>query len=85
MFNFFRNHVVGFYYQNVWKTPVEEWHVVDDQLLGLSIIGTLFENGLNAKHGSFFIFSNDNKKLVRVWTKHLSPFERSYLAFAMDC
>ena len=58
---------------------------VDDQLPGLSIIGTLVENGLNAKHGSFFVFSNDSKKLVRVWTKYLSASERSYLAFAMDC
>ena len=58
---------------------------VDDQLPGLSIIGTLVENGLNAKHGSFFVFSNDIKKLVRVWTKYLNASEIFHLAFAMDC
>ena len=58
---------------------------VDGQLPGLSITGTLVGNWLNAKHGSFFVFSNDSKKLVRVWTKYLSASERSYLAFAMDC
>ena len=58
---------------------------VDDQLPGLSIIGTLVESGLNAKHGFFFVFSNDSKKLVRVWTKYLSASERPYLAFSMDC
>ena len=26
MFHLCRNQVVGFYYQNVWKTFVEEWH-----------------------------------------------------------
>ena len=26
MFYLCRNQVVGFYLQNVWKTPVEEWH-----------------------------------------------------------
>ena len=26
MFDLCRNKVVGFYYQNVWKTPVKEWH-----------------------------------------------------------
>ena len=26
MFDLYKNQVVGFYYQNVWKTPVEEWH-----------------------------------------------------------
>ena len=45
----------------------------------------MVENGLNAEHGSFFVFSNDRKKLARVWTKYLSASERSYLAIAMDC
>ena len=27
MFDLYRNQVVGFYYQNVWKTPVEERHL----------------------------------------------------------
>ena len=58
---------------------------VDDELPRLSTIRTLVENGLNAKHGSFFVLSNDSKKLVRVWTKYLSASERYYLAFAMDC
>ena len=26
MFHLSLNQVVGFYQQNVWKTPVEEWH-----------------------------------------------------------
>ena len=26
MFDLCRNELVGFYYQNVWKAPVEEWH-----------------------------------------------------------
>ena len=26
MFDLCRNQVVGFYYQNIWKTPVEEWY-----------------------------------------------------------
>ena len=26
MFHLYRNQIVGFYYQNVWETPVEEWH-----------------------------------------------------------
>ena len=26
MFHLWINQVVGFYLQNVWKTPVEEWH-----------------------------------------------------------
>ena len=26
MFDFCKNQVVGFYNQNVWKTPVEKWH-----------------------------------------------------------
>ena len=26
MFQLWINQVVGFYYQNVWKTPVKEWH-----------------------------------------------------------
>ena len=25
MFHLWIDQVVGFYYQNVWKTPVEEW------------------------------------------------------------
>ena len=59
MFNLCRNQVVGFYYQNVWKTPVEEWHFSSkNQLPGLSIVGTLVENGLKRhlqdKFASFF-------------------------------
>ena len=41
MFLLCRNQVVGFYKQNVWKTPAEEW-----QLPGLSICGSIVENGL---------------------------------------
>ena len=26
MFHLWKSHVDGFYEQNVWKTPVEEWH-----------------------------------------------------------
>ena len=47
MFHLCRNQVVGFYLQNVWKTPVEEWHFASkNQLPGLSVCGTLVENGL---------------------------------------
>ena len=54
---------------------------VDDQLPGLSIIRTLAEKGLNAKHDSLFVLSNDIKKLVRVWTKYLSASERLMFSF----
>ena len=56
MFDLCRNQVVGFYWQNVSKTPVEEWHFKErcrsvhfaskHQLPGLSVIGRLVENGL---------------------------------------
>ena len=64
MFDLCRNQVVGFYYQNVWKTPVEEWHFSSkNQLPGLSIVGTLVENGLKRhlqdKFASFFFVSLD--------------------------
>ena len=42
---------------------------VDDQLPGLSIIETLAEKGLNAKHDSLFVLSNDIKKLVKYLDK----------------
>ena len=44
IFDLGRGQVVGFYYQNVWKTTVKQWHFGSkNQLLGLSIIGTLVE------------------------------------------
>ena len=47
MFHLRRSQVVGFYLQNAWKTPVEEWHFPSqNQLPGLSVVGTLVENGL---------------------------------------
>ena len=47
MFHLCRNQVVSFYQQNVWKTPVEEWHFASkNQLSGLSVKGTLVENDL---------------------------------------
>ena len=47
MFHWCRNQVVGFYKQNVWKTPVEEWYFASkNQLPCLSINGTLVENRL---------------------------------------
>ena len=47
MFHLCRNQVVGFYLQNLWKTPVEEWHFASkNQLPGLSVGRTLVENGL---------------------------------------
>ena len=47
MFHLCRNQVVGFYLQNLWKTPVEEWHFASkNQLPGLSVGVTLDENCL---------------------------------------
>ena len=72
MFHVCRKQVIGFYWQNVWKTPAEEWYLSNDagwwplsllkkalfhrfffkhfasknQLPGLSVSATLFENGL---------------------------------------
>ena len=59
MFDLCRNQVVGFYYQNVWKTAMEEWHFSSkNQRPGLSIVGTLVENELKRhlfdKFASFF-------------------------------
>ena len=51
MFYLCRNQVVVFYQQKVWKTPVEEWHFTSkNQLPGLSVGGTLVENGLIRLH-----------------------------------
>ena len=66
MFDLCRNQVVGFYYQNVWKTPAEESQVFfkhfgsKNQLPGLSIIVTLVENGLNAPRHIFRINKSVN-------------------------
>ena len=39
--------VIGFDLQNLWKTPVEEWHFASkNQLPGFNIGGVLVENGL---------------------------------------
>ena len=47
MFHLCRNQVIGFYLQNLWKTPVEEWHFASkNQLPGLSVGVTLDENRL---------------------------------------
>ena len=47
MFHLCRNQVIGFYQENAWKAPVEEWHsAIKNQLPGLSVSGTLVENGL---------------------------------------
>ena len=47
MFHLCRNQVVDFYQQNVWQKPMEEWHFASkNQLPGLSLSGTLVENGL---------------------------------------
>ena len=61
MFDVRRNQVVGFYYQNVWKAPVEEWHFGSkNQIPGLSIIGTLVENGLKIRliHSTLQLVNN---------------------------
>ena len=50
MFHLCRNQVVDFYWQNVWKIPVEEWHFArKNQLLSLPVSGTSVENGLTSK------------------------------------
>ena len=46
-FHLCRNQIVGFYLRYILKTPVEEWHLASkNQLPGLSVGGTLVENGL---------------------------------------
>ena len=47
MFYLWRNQVVGFCWQNVWKTTMEEWHCASkNQLPGFYISGILVKNGL---------------------------------------
>ena len=47
MFHLFSNQVTGFYLQNLWKALVEEWHFASkNQLAGLSVGGTLVDNGI---------------------------------------
>ena len=49
MFCLYKNQAVGFHQQNVWKSPVEEWHLASKkQLPGLPVSGTLVENKLNS-------------------------------------
>ena len=42
MFHLWINQVVGFYWQNVWKTPVEEWHF-KERYRSSTMQGTLME------------------------------------------
>ena len=51
MFHLRINKLVGFYKQNVWKTPVEEWHFFKhftskNQLPGFYVSGKLVENSV---------------------------------------
>ena len=47
MFHLFSNQVIGLYLQNLWKALVEEWHFASkNQLAGLSVGGTLVDNGI---------------------------------------
>ena len=47
MFHWCRSQVGGFYYQNVWNAPVEEWHFASkNQPPGLFINEILVTNGL---------------------------------------
>ena len=46
--------VIGFDLQNLWKTPVEEWHFASkNQLPGFNIGGVLVENGLKPQKYQF--------------------------------
>ena len=64
--------VIGFDLQNLWKTPVEEWHFASkNQLPGFNIGGALVENGLkpqkipvqSSAYVHFILFWSD--KLIR--------------------
>ena len=74
MFQLRINQVVGLYYQNIWKTPVEDWHFYSSQMFfkpfgskkqlpGFHISRILVEYGLMIKE-----YQNLIELTYNLWT-----------------
>ena len=87
--------VVGFYQQNVWKTPVEDWNFSKDadhrpaSLLKMQLFHRCFLNILLVKATTWFLYKrNIGRKWVNQICQHLSNalarFKRCHKMFSTE-